>query len=120
MDKYQEILQKYDDSVRWEYPEEFDYEREQKEFIHAKDALQQLLKLELEFETGRLIQDASFHSRILLNERVLTEEEGYAQIRFSNFGRLISFVNEDEIIEREVGKTRFGGIRRHQQTRPHQ
>jgi hypothetical protein len=65
--QYIETLKKHDDPVNWEYPIGFDYEKEQKSFFEAKNRLQSVLRKKLEFETGSDIQDASYHSAILLD-----------------------------------------------------
>ena len=97
---YYSILSRFDDPVRWEAPEGFDYDHEQKAFYTAKNQLQSVLRQKLTFETGSHIQDASYHSMIKLSGGLLKKHEDYAQIRFSNFGKMFSFVNEDCIKER--------------------
>ena len=99
IDQYIETLEKYDHPERWEDPESFDYVKEQSDFFAAKDRIQYVLRKKLECETGSNIQDASYHSQIFLGEGTLKLEGEYALVRFSNFGKLIAFVNEDSIIE---------------------
>jgi hypothetical protein len=98
-EEYYSILRKFDDPVRWENPEDFDYEKEQQNFFVAKDHLQCVLRQKLDFETGSHIQDASYHSMIKISGQLLKNPEDYAQVRFSNFGKMISFVNENCIKE---------------------
>ncbi len=98
-EEYYSILRKFDDPIRWEDPEDFDYEKEQKLFFAAKDRLQGALREKLDFETGSSIQDASYHSMIKISGELLKKPEDYAQVRFSNFGKMISFVNEIGIRE---------------------
>jgi hypothetical protein len=55
--------------------------------------------VKLEFETGSYIQDTSYHSMIKISSLFLKNPEEYSQVRFSNFGKMISFVNENVIKE---------------------
>ena len=98
--QYIGILEKHDDPIRWEDPEGFDYEKEQRGFFKAKDRIQQILRRKLEFKTGSWIQDASYHSHLVLDKDCIKNESESAQVRFSNFGKLIAFANEDSINER--------------------
>ena len=95
---YYSIILRYD-SDGWEYPEDFDYAEEQRFFFEAKDELESLLVEKLDFETGVNIQDASYHSMIKISDKFLFREGICAQIRFSNFGKMISFLNENCINE---------------------
>jgi len=92
-------LTMYDDPFYWEHPEGFDYEREQRNFFAAKDRLQYILRCKLTTETGCYIQDASFHSCIKLGGDLLNKDHELSQIRFSNFGHLVAFMNEENIKE---------------------
>ena len=98
-EQYLVILKANDDSTRWEYPEGFSYQDAQNKFISAKNMLQNVLRKKLKFETGSHIQDASYHSRILLDIEFLKSSKEHSQVRFSNFGNMVSFVNEDLIKE---------------------
>ena len=98
-ENYYSTLRRFDDPVRWEEPEGFDYESEQKAFYAAKNHLQSVLGQKLDFKTGSHIQDASYHSMIRLVGDLLKTQEGYAQIRFSNFGKMVSILYEDIIKE---------------------
>ncbi|MES2823475.1 MAG: hypothetical protein V4732_07730 [Pseudomonadota bacterium] len=98
-DQYLAILKAYDDPACWEYPEEFSYQEQQQKFFSAKGLLQNVLRRKLNFETGSQIQDASYHSCIHLDVELLKSSEKQSQLRFSNFGNMISFVNENSIKE---------------------
>ncbi len=88
---FTELLQRHDDPKHWENPPGFDYETAERRFAKFAEALSSALGVPLESETGVSIQDASFHSQIFLP----LGEEGYSQIRFSNFGDMVT-VSEDE------------------------
>lgn len=87
-----QIFHQYDDPIRWEYPEGFDYPSA---VSRARDFVAVLDKITgnpHEFETESYIQDASFHSRINL---------GFGWLRFSNFGNMVSIAEIDPI-EKEI------------------
>src|ERR1700722_9270821 len=83
---YQKLFERLDDPVRWEYPLEFDYQDAVRRFRAFTDELEKTLGIPLVAETESLIQDASFHSQILVDN---------AWVRFSNFGNLVAISNED-------------------------
>lgn len=94
---YVELLQRFDDPQRWEYPKGFDYDAATGRFAIFADALSSALGQPLRTESERYIQDASFHSQIYLP----LDKERFALIRFSNFGDMVT-VSEDEPIPNEV------------------
>jgi len=81
---YQEILNANDNQVFWEFPPDFDCNREEAAFRRFAKELESVLCLRFEIETGAEIQDASFHSQIT----IVHSEDDHTQLRFSNFGRM--------------------------------
>ncbi|CAN5697358.1 hypothetical protein BH10CYA1_BH10CYA1_04970 [soil metagenome] len=91
MTDYQQILSKYDDTVFWEYPQGFNYAAETRKFENFAKALSTQLKTPVKTESGTHIQDASFHSQI-----VLPDVDGVEiSIRMSNFGNFVSIYQLD-------------------------
>ena len=98
--KYLELLKQHDDPNDWEVPDGFDYTKEESDFVCAKDRIQSVLREKIKFETGIYIQDASYHSSILLEAKhTKNGEEPHPQIRFSNFGKMIAISNEENVID---------------------
>lgn len=81
-------LEDLDDTEHWERPESFNWKQESSDFADFVRDLESQLSAPVEVETGANIQDASFHSQVLLSGGVL---------RFSNFGRMIAFGPDSEI-----------------------
>ena len=90
---YIDLLRRYDDPVRWEYPENFDHAQAVLRFRRFAEELASRWDKPIETETESWIQDASFHSQLVVpvgdGESVL--------IRFSNFGDMASFSEETEM-----------------------
>lgn len=95
---YMDLLRRHDDPTHWDLPDNFDYEsaraRVEKFAAALASAFGFLRRLgsgqHLELETGSLIQDASFHSQILIP----IPQPG---IRFSNFGDMVSVWDEKSV-----------------------
>ncbi|MCC6820905.1 MAG: hypothetical protein V9H26_10925 [Verrucomicrobiota bacterium] len=93
MSNFLEILKSFDDSEHAEYPVGFVHEAAWSKFEKlAQEVCPQYPGSE--FETGLRIQDASFHGQIMLKVR-----GGIAVIRASNFGNLITILDEDSLLE---------------------
>ena len=84
--EYMELLQRHDGPKFWEHPRGFDYRLATARFAACAEALSSALGLDLQVETGTRIQDASFHSQVLIP----LARECYAMVRFSNFGDMVS------------------------------
>jgi len=84
------VLELYDDTSSWERPNHFDWAKESADFLAFVEELESTLRRKLERETGSHIQDASFHSQIVLPGGLL---------RFSNFGRMVAFTPDSEVPE---------------------
>lgn len=90
MQDYLKLLQDHD-HARWcEYPPFFDLRAAETRFIGMAEELVTAFP-GTKYETGAEIQDASFHGQVFL------EFEGFAiLIRASNFGRFITFFDDEE------------------------
>ena len=88
---YMDLLRLHDDRVHWESPLDFDNRVESARFDgFVKDLSTELGTIYLA-ETGSAIQDASFHSQIVLQ----MAEGRFVTIRFSNFGNMATVSDED-------------------------
>lgn len=83
-------LERYDNPDHWERPPDFDWQTESRDFAAFVLGLEAGLGRRFEVETGSRIQDASFHSEIVLPG---------GRLRFSNFGRMIAVTPDSEIPE---------------------
>ena len=88
---YLALLHQHDDPVRCECPPDFDRHAAELKFGEFLASLKPTLGKDLEFETGVVIQDASFHSQVFLP----LAKGRHATIRFSNFGNMVT-VSDDE------------------------
>lgn len=57
------------------------------------------------YETGKHIQDASFHGQILLPRSLLTEPDYHLSLRTSNFGQLATVYDDDTLVRPQVLST---------------
>ena len=87
-DDYFTLLKEHDDPVHWEYPPDFNYERQTARVLRFVRDLEPRLGGKLEYETDSHIQDASFHSQVMVDG---------ACLRFSNFGNMIATTDDDSI-----------------------
>jgi len=87
---YTDLLRRYDDPVRWEYPAGFDHAQAVQRFQRFAKELAQLWGKQVKNETEVEIQDASFHSQILIPVR----DGEFVVARFSNFGDMATFAEE--------------------------
>lgn len=87
-DQYASLLRSHDDPVRWEYPPGMDYRKQVSRFRHFVTALEERLGEKLQVETESHVQDASFHSQVLI---------GGAHLRFSNFGDMVATTDDKSI-----------------------
>ena len=83
----------HDDPVNWEYPPSYDHKREISRFGEFLKELEQRLGATLAYESESRIQDASFHSQILLDGGTL---------RFSNFGDMVALSIDHEVDRQTV------------------
>ena len=90
---YTNLLNKHDHPKNWEYPPGFDYKSAQAKFAKFSNELKEAIDSSMKTETGSYIQDASFHSQIFLP----LPDGGQTVIRFSNFGDMVTF-SEDDVI----------------------
>ena len=65
-DDYANLLQSHDDPVGREYPPGMDYSKQVSRFRHFVSELEERLGQKLQAETESHIQDASFHSQVLI------------------------------------------------------
>jgi hypothetical protein len=84
------LLEQHDDTSHWERPSNFDWARESADCAGFVSELASRVGRKFEFETGSRIQDASFHSQVVLPGGLL---------RFSNFGRMIAFTPDCDVPE---------------------
>ena len=82
------LFRKHDDPVRWEYPPSMNYKKQVTRFRRFVSELEQRLGKELDVETESHIQDASFHSQVLLHG---------VYLRFSNFGDMMATTDDDSV-----------------------
>jgi len=96
---YKELLLKHDKKGSFEFPKNFDYELLNKRFHNVLNELNVKLDQSFEIEEGLLIQDASFHADIILQEN--KEETGIYRtvLRFSNFGNFVTLSDFKNISE---------------------
>src|SRR3954462_2169723 len=66
---YDDLRRRFDDPVRWEYPAGFDYARAVQRFKRFAEELASRWDKPLTVETESHIQDASFHSQIMVPVR---------------------------------------------------
>lgn len=85
---FPDVFEYHDDPVKWEYPEDFDYESTIDRCLGIVPKLEELFGKKLQLETKTYIQDASFHSQVLLDG---------AYIRFSNFGNMVATTDDDTL-----------------------
>src|SRR5262245_31099362 len=90
---YLEILRQYDDPIHGYYPPGFDFRAAQRRFARFIRDLSSELRVQVKAESGREIQDASFHGQIF----VPVGDNKVTAIRFSNFGNMAT-ISEDEPI----------------------
>jgi len=96
-EEYIELFHKYDDPVYWEYPPGMDYKKQVARLRQFVSELEQRLCKKLEIETESHIQDASFHSQVLLNG---------ANLRFSNFGDMVATTDDESIALDTLGNVK--------------
>ncbi|MEZ5384873.1 MAG: hypothetical protein R3F13_05105 [Prosthecobacter sp.] len=90
MQDYLQLFQEYDHAWRCEFPPSFDLIAAEERFtLLAKELVTAYPGTK--FETGSTIQDASFHGQVFLAFEGLT-----ILIRASNFGRFITFFDEED------------------------
>jgi hypothetical protein len=90
MHDYLQVLQEHDDAQRCEHPRSFDLQAAEERFIRMAEELVAAYP-GTKFETGAAIQDASFHGQVILVVEGLS-----VLIRVSNFGRFISFLDDED------------------------
>jgi hypothetical protein len=103
-----ESLKKLDSSAHPEAPDVFDRGEAEATFLMLADHLRSLFP-SVSAESGAAIQDASFHGQI-----VLRRGDSYVSIRASNFGRLVTMVDEDSVlrdVEVSFVRAAFGRFR---------
>src|SRR5687768_6570902 len=87
---YDDLLRRFDDPVRWEYPAGFDDAGAAQRFRRFAEELASVWDKPLTIETESHIQDASFHSQIMVPVR----DGESVLVRFSNFGDMATFAEE--------------------------
>ena len=87
---YDDLLRRFDDAGRWEYPAGFDYARAVQRFKRIAEELASRWDKPLTVETESHIQDASFHSQIMVPVR----DGEFVLVRFSSFGDMATFAEE--------------------------
>ncbi|MFD2784640.1 hypothetical protein [Hymenobacter rubripertinctus] len=94
-EQLQRLLEQLDTAKNWEYPTGFDYLPKLRKLQLTVAVLQMETGLQLPVETGSAIQDAPFHSQVLLPG---PDENSVNQVlRFSNFGELVALADEELI-----------------------
>src|SRR5215472_7331000 len=117
-DALRALLERFDDPVYAEYPggwaqwnrqeaeahflllvntlaAQLDCPISDQEPSHRDPQYDRLRERTLFYETGKRIQDASFHGEILLPYSLLIEEDYLIRLRVSNFGHLATLYDED-------------------------
>lgn len=87
---YLQLLEEHDHPRRCEYPPSFDLKAAEERFTQLAEELIAAYPGST-FETGAAIQDASFHGQVFLAYEGLS-----VLIRVSNFGRFVSFCDDED------------------------
>ncbi len=95
------LLRGFDDPHSLEAPRDFDHIEANARLLRLAHEVTQLVGEDCELETWPAIQDASFHGAIWLPQSVLTDLDA-ASIRTSNFGRLITVYDSDNVVKPEI------------------
>jgi hypothetical protein len=85
-----QYLRDCDDPVDW-IPEDFDYDAAQLRFVQFVDDLSLILGVRPEVITGEYLQDANYHSEVLIPTGVTHA----SAMRFSYFGDLVTIIDPE-------------------------
>lgn len=99
---YLELFRRHDSSSHLEQPPGFDRKKTAARLAKFVDELRERTQAVPEVETGSTIQDASFHSDVLLP----MADERHALIRFSKFGDMVTVADDEPIPEALLGTIR--------------
>lgn len=91
MPDYLQLLKAHDDARHSEHPQGFDYSVAEARFTKMAEEIVSVFPGS-RFETGALIQDASFHGQIFV-----ATGGGFALVRVSNFGGFVTFFDDDRL-----------------------
>ncbi len=97
-----QYLLKVDDAVNAESPQGFSRRKAQKRFFSLITKLSVEFNIQLPIESGKSIQDASFHSAAFLPKEWQLTPNHILQLRASNFGNLLAVVDDDQIVKTDV------------------
>lgn len=89
MSDYLQLFRAYDDPLNSEHPPGFDYAATEARFTKMAEEIASAFPGS-RFETGAEIQDASFHGQIFV-----PFAGRFMLVRVSNFGRFVTFFNDD-------------------------
>ncbi len=98
-----EILERFDEVGAYEYPSGFDSEKLEQKAYNVGQMLQKL-HINLTFECSPHIQDASFSVSIVLQdfEAVHSSFSQTPEIRFSNYGNLVTILFHNQLPEEVI------------------
>lgn len=101
-----DILLSVDEKNNWEYPKDFHWGKRMKLIQEFKKQFEDIFKFELDIDKN--VQDASFTTDLgLLDEKFYDRKTGTGALRyrfsfrFSNFGKLYTFLNMPTTIDSE-------------------
>jgi hypothetical protein len=106
------LLEQLDDAEHAEAPPNWDRQAAEARFVALAPALEQRLGYPCPYETGALIQDASFHGEISLPHDILTKNDGVT-LRTSNFGRMAAIYGDETVVRPEALATVVATLEEH-------
>ncbi len=95
-EEYLDILRASDDHAGCEFPTGFDYEEARRRAVLLANRLERKIGMPCKLETGSYIQDASFHSMIVLPTPD-APDSFQSTLRLSNFGDLATISDEGSV-----------------------
>jgi hypothetical protein len=95
-------LLEIDDSTNAEFPKGFKSQQAQECFFILITKLNMQFSSQLSIESGKLIQDSSFHAQATLPKEWLLDHEYTVQLRASKFGNLIAIIDDDQVLKNEI------------------
>lgn len=101
-EKWIQYLLQVDDAVNVESPRGFSRRKAQEQFFSLIAKLNLEFNIQLPIESGKSIQDASFHSEALVPKSWQLTPDYFLQLRTSNFGKLLTIVDDDQILKADA------------------
>jgi hypothetical protein len=88
-----------DDAHNAEHPAGFKASLAEQKFLRLVDGLNKHHRINLPVESGKSVQDSSFHAEASLPADWVVEHGYILKLRASNFGNLLAVVDDDRMIK---------------------